>query len=69
MVNKHYQKHKKTPKRSAREIYQNLSEEAKDKKQKKDLERYQNFTEEEKKGISIIRNVSKSYLIIEETII
>ena len=32
-------------------------------------ERYQNLFEEEKKGVGTIRNVSRSYLSIEEIII
>ena len=39
-------------------------------KHKERLQRYQNLSEEEKeKGVSIIKNVSRSYLSIEEIII
>ena len=70
MVNKYYQRHKERFKKKAREKYQNLSEEEKDKRQKKARERCQNFTEEEKeKGVSIIRNVRKSYQSMKEIII
>ena len=49
MVNKYYQKHKQKWQEKARERYQNLSEEEKDKrKKKKAQERYRNFTEEKK---------------------
>ena len=42
----------------------------KERLRKKARERYQNFTEEEReKGISIIRNVSTSYLRMEKIII
>ena len=67
MVIKYYQKHKEKIRKEARERYKNLSEEEKDKRQKK---RYQNFTEEEKeKGLTIFRNVRRSYLTVEEIII
>ena len=48
MVNKYYQKHKERLQKEARERYQNLSEEEKT-KGKKNLKRYQNFTEEKEK--------------------
>ena len=48
--------------------YQNISEEEKDNRRKKARERYQHFTEEGKKGVSLIKNVSRSYLSIEEII-
>ena len=67
MVNKYYQKHKERLRKEVHERYQNLSEEEKDKKRRKVRERYQNFTKEiKKKGISIIKNIKRSYLIIEE---
>ena len=40
MVNKYYQKHKERHQREARERYQNLSEEEKDKRRKKPQERH-----------------------------
>ena len=40
MVNKYYQKQKERLLKEARERYQNLSEEEKDKRQKKTRERY-----------------------------
>ena len=40
MVNKYYQIHKQKLREKAREIYQNLSEEAKEKRQKKARDRY-----------------------------
>ena len=48
MVNKYYQKHKEILRKEARERYQNLSEEEKDKRRKKVRERYLNFTKVEK---------------------
>ena len=70
MVNKYYQKHKERLRKEARAIYQNLSEEEKDKRQKK-LEKDITILlkKKKKKGVSIIRNVCKIYLSIEETII
>ena len=70
MVNKYYQKHKERPQKEARERYQNLSGKENDKKRKKAREKNQNVTEEDKeKGASIIKNVKRSYLAIEEIII
>ena len=40
MVNKYYQKHKERHQREARERYQNLSKEEKDKRRKKPQERH-----------------------------
>ena len=40
MLNKYYQKHKERLQKKARERYQNLSEEEKDKRWKKARERY-----------------------------
>ena len=40
MVSKYYQIHKEKPRKEAREIYQNLSEEAKGKRRKKARDRY-----------------------------
>ena len=48
MVNKFYQKCKQRLQKEARERYQNLSEEEKDKRPKKAREKYQKFTEQEK---------------------
>ena len=68
MVNKYYQKHKERLRKESRERNQNLSEEEKAKKKTKKGPR--KFTEENKeKGVSIIRNVRRSYLTIEEIII
>ena len=70
MVNKYYQKHKERLRKESRERNQNLSEEEKDKKKKKTKKGPRKFTEENKeKGVSIIRNVRRSYLTIEEIII
>ena len=70
MVNKYYQKHKERLRKETPERYQNLSEEEKDKKQKK-LEKDINILlkKKKKKGNSFIRNVSKSYLSREYIII
>ena len=69
MVNKYYQKHKERLRKESRERNQNLSEEEKDKK-KQTKKGPRKFTEENKeKGVSIIRNVRRSYLTIEEIII
>ena len=69
MLNKYYQKHKERLRKESRERNQNLSEEEKDKK-KKTKKGPRKFTEENKeKGVSIIRNVRRSYLTIEEIII
>ena len=70
MVNKYYQKHKERLRKESRERNQNLSEEEKDKKKKKKKKGLRKFTEESKeKGVSIIRNIRRSYLTIEEIII
>ena len=65
MVNNYYQKHEERLRKEAREKYQNFSEKENGKRQKKTRERCQNFTE----GVSIIRNIRKSYLSIEIIII
>ena len=70
MINKHYQKHKERLRKKALERYKNLSEVEKLPKTKKTQGKYQNFTEEEKrKRCQYIRNVSKSYLSIEEILL
>ena len=70
VVNKYYQKHKEKLQKEVRERYQNLSDEEKDKRRKKARERYKIFLKKKKKkGISIIRDESRSYLSIEEIII
>ena len=70
MISKYYQKNKEKLQKESRERYQNLSEEKKTKSA--------NFLEKDikivpkkkkKKGVSIIKNISKSYLSIEEIII
>ena len=67
MTNKYYQKHKAELRKEARGRHQNLSGEEKEKRRKKARERYLNITEEEnKKGVSVIRNISRSYLSIEK---
>ena len=59
MVNKYYQKRKERLRKKARERYKNLSEEEKDKRWKKVRE-----------GTKfLLKNVSRSYLSIEEIII
>ena len=63
MVNKYYRKHKERLHKEAREWHQNLSEEQKEKDIKILLKK------KKKKGASIIKNVSKSYVRIEEIII
>ena len=70
VVNKYYQKHKENLGKEAPERYQDLSEEEKD-KGKKRLEKDVKILlkKKKKKGVSIIRNVSRSYLNIEEIII
>ena len=47
MTNTYYQNPRGRFRKEARETYQNLSEEEKDKRRKKTQERYKNFTEEE----------------------
>ena len=47
MANKYYQNPQERLPKETYEIYQNLSEEEKDKRQKKTRERYQNFAAEE----------------------
>ena len=61
MANKYYQKHKERLRKEAPERYQNLSGEGKTKYEKEMLKK--------KKGITIIRNMNRSYLHIEEIII
>ena len=69
MTNNSYQKTKEKLQKEACKRYQNVSEVEKDTKPKYARERYQTFTEEEKeKSVSIIKNVSKSYLSTEEII-
>ena len=70
MVNKHYQKHKEILWKEAQERYENLSKEEKTKGEKK-LEKDIKISlkKKKKKGVSIIRNLSRSYLSIEEIII
>ena len=63
MVNKYYQKHKERLQKEARERYENLSEEEKDKKLKNAQEG------KKKKVVSIIRKVRRSYLTITKIII
>ena len=69
MVHKYYQKHKERLQKEACEKYQHLSEEEKDKRQKKPQKDIKILLKKKKeKIISIIRNVSESYSI-EEIII
>ena len=68
MVNKYYQKRKEKLATVAREKYQILFEEEKNKRQKK-AEKDIKILLKKKKGVSIIRNVRRSYLSIEEIII
>ena len=68
MVNK-CQKHKERLLKGANERYQDFSAEEKDERLRKAQERYQIFTREKKNGVSIIRNIKRSYLTIEEIII
>ena len=63
MVNKYDKKNKEKLQKEARERYPNLSEEEKDKKRKYAQERFL-LKKKNKKGVSIIKNVSKSYLSI-----
>ena len=67
MENKYYQKHKERLQNEARERYHNLSEEEKTKGEKEILKFCRR--KKRKKGVSIIRNISRSYLNIEEIII
>ena len=67
MVNKYFQKNKEKFRKEAHKKHQNLSEEEKEKRPAKDIEIL--LKKKEKKGVSIIRNVSRSYLRIEEIII
>ena len=68
MVIKYYQKHKEKIRKEARERYKNLSEEEKDKRQKKnDIKSL--LKKKKKKGLNIFRNVRRSYLTVEEIII
>ena len=70
MVTKYYQKHKERLEKEAREKYQNLSGEEKNKSQKKS-EKDINILlrKKKKKSVSITRNVRSSYQSIEEAII
>ena len=70
MVINYYQKHEERHWKKARERYQNLSEEEKDKYEKrlvKDIEIL--VKKKEEKDINVIWNVKRSYLAIEEIII
>ena len=70
MENKYKQKHKERLQQEARERYQNLSEEEKDKRRKKSEKDTKILLKKKKKeGVSIIRNVIKSYLSQEEIIV
>ena len=65
MVNRYCQKHKEKFRKEARERYQNLSEEDKEKKgEKKAPGRYQNLPEEKNdiSIVSIIVNVIRTFL-------
>ena len=63
MENNYKQKHKVRLQEEARERYQNLSEEEKDKRPKKSKKDIKILLKKKKKvGVSIIRNVIKSYL-------
>ena len=69
MVNKYYQKHKERLQKEARGRYQNFLK----KKNKKGEKRPEKdikilLKRKKKKGVSIIKNVSRSYLNIEEVI-
>ena len=69
MVHKYYQKHKERLWKEARERYQNLSEEEKDKRQKTGLKKdIKILLKKKKKGASIIRKI-RGYLTIEKIII
>ena len=70
MVNNYYQKHKERLRKEVRERYKNLPKKKKEKGEKrpeKDIKI--SLKKKNKKGVSIIRNVSRSYLIIEDIII
>ena len=72
LVNKYYERNKEKLWKEARERYQNRSEEEKGKKRpKKDVKKEEE--KEKEKNVSVlssdIRNVSRSYLSIEEIII
>ena len=60
MANKYYQKHKERLQKEARKIYQNLSEEEKDKSQRKVLEGNQNLPEVQKQKLP--ENMKNYYL-------
>ena len=69
MVNKYYQKHKERLQKEARGRHQNFLK----KKNKKGEKRPEKdikilLKRKKKKGVSIIKNVSRSYLNIEEVI-
>ena len=70
MVNKYYQKYKERLLKEACERYQNLSQKEKEERRKrpeKDIKIL--LKKEKKKVVSIIKNVKRSYLSIEEIII
>ena len=71
MKNNYYQKHKEKLRKEAREIYQIKRKDKKGAKRKKRLEADIKIflKNKKKKSVSIIRNVSRSYLSIEEIII
>ena len=70
MVNKYYQKYKERLLKEACERYQNLSEEEKEKRRKRPEKVIKILLKKEKKKVfSIIKNVKRSYLSIEEIII
>ena len=69
MVNKYYQKHKERLQKEARGRYQNFLKKKNKKVEKrpeKDIKIL--LKRKKKKGVSIIKNVSRSYLNIEEVI-
>ena len=70
MATKYYKKHKKRLRKEARETYQNLCEEEKTKDEKKpERDTKMLLIKKNKKGITIIRNVGKSYLSKKEVTI
>ena len=69
MVNIYYQKHKERLPKDACERNQNVSEEEKNNRRKEIENQIKILLIKKKKGFSIIRNVSRSYLSIEEIII
>ena len=69
MLNKYYQKNKERLRKEARERYQNLLKNKTIKGEKsleKDIKILQK--NKKKKGVSIIKNVKRTYLTIEEII-